>query len=112
MNIAFSIVCGTVTGMGMGGGAILIFLLTSFSGVSQQLAQGANILFFIPTCIISIILNWKKKNIDKRIALIVGVFGIIGAIIGAYISANIKVKNLRRLFGVFLIIVATFEIYK
>ena len=112
MNIVFSLVCGIVTGMGMGGGAILIFLLTNFSGVSQQLAQGANILFFIPTCVISIILNGKKKSIDKKTALTVGAFGIIGAIIGAYISVNIKVKNLRKFFGIFLIIVATFEIYK
>ena len=94
-----------------GGGAVLIFLLTTFSGIGQHVAQGANLLFFIPTCIVSIMLNLKNKKIEVKTALFVIIGGIIGAIIGAKISVNIEVNELRKAFGYFLIIIAIFEIY-
>lgn len=94
-----------------GGGAILIFLLTSFTGVQHHIAQGANIIFFIPTCIISIIINLKKKNIEIKTALIVVIFGIFGAIIGSIISVNIEVDTLKKCFGYFLLLIAFWEIY-
>lgn len=75
------------------------------------MAQGINLIFFIPTCVISIIVNWKNKNIEKKVALITIISGIIGAIIGAEISTRINVKELRILFGYFLIFIAIFEIY-
>lgn len=110
-NILFSIIAGIVTGLGMGGGIILIFLLTTVSGISQHIAQGANLIFFIPTCLISIIINLKNKNIDLKTAVIVMGSGIIGAVVGAKISVNASVDSLRKYFGVFLLIIAIFEIF-
>ena len=75
------------------------------------MAQGINIVFFIPTCVIAIIVNWKNKNIEKKVAITTIISGIIGAIIGAEISTRINVKELRTLFGYFLLIIAIFEIY-
>ena len=94
-----------------GGGTILIFLLTTFSGIEQHIAQGANLIFFIPTCIVSIYMNLKSKNIEVKTATVVLISGIVGAIIGAVISINIQVIYLRKYFGYFLIIIAIFEIY-
>lgn len=94
-----------------GGGTVLIFLLTTFSAVDQHFAQGANLIFFIPTCIVSIFLNLKNKNIQLKTAFIVIISGIIGAIIGAVISTNLQVKYLKKYFGYFLLLVAIFEIY-
>ncbi len=39
------------------------------------------------------------------------IFGIIGAIIGAKLSVNLPINELRKYFGIFLIIVAINEIY-
>ncbi len=86
-------------------------MLTAFSGIQQHIAQGINLVFFIPTCAVSIIINLKNKNIQKKTAFIVIISGIVGAIIGARISINIDVNDLRRYFGYFLIIIALYEIY-
>ena len=94
-----------------GGGTILIFLLTTFGAVEQHLAQGINLVFFIPTSIVTIIINLKNKNIQKKTALIVSVAGIVGAIIGAKISVGMDIKNLKKFFGYFLIVIAIFELY-
>ena len=97
--------------MECGGGTVLIFLLTTFSEVDQHFAQGANLMFFIPTCIVSIIINLKNKNINLRDSLVILISGVVGAIIGAVISTNLDVNNLKKYFGIFLLLIAAFEIF-
>jgi len=60
---------------------------------------------------VAILVNLKNKNIKLKTALIVIVSGVIGAIIGARISVNLNVVELRKYFGYFLIIIAIYEFY-
>ncbi len=110
-EVLIGIVSGIVSGTGMGGGTILIFLLSFMLGVEQHVAQATNLIFFIPTAIMAIIVNLKNKNIDMKLAILISVFGIFGAIIGANISIHIDVKILKKCFGIFLAIVTLNEIY-
>lgn len=105
------IISGTVSGTGMGGGTILILVLSIFLGIEQHTAQATNLVFFIPTSISAIIVSIKNKLIEWKIGITIAVSGIIGAIIGANISAKIQVKNLKTYFGIFLAIIAIYEIY-
>ena len=111
MEILIGLVSGIVSGTGMGGGTILIFLLTFFMGIDQHIAQAANLIFFVPTSIVAIIVNLKNKNIDLKLGILISIFGILGAIIGANISVNLDVHNLKVYFGYFLAIIAIHEIY-
>lgn len=108
--ILIGLISGIVSGTGMGGGTILIFLLVFSTGLEQHVAQATNLIFFIPTSLIAIIVNIKNKNIDISLAIIISIFGILGAIIGANISINIDVEVLKKYFGVFLLIIAINEI--
>ena len=110
-EIVIGVISGIVSGTGMGGGTILIFLLTFFCGIEQHIAQATNLIYFIPTAISAIIVNYKNKNIDVKLATYISGCGIIGAIIGSIISVNIQVGTLRKLFGIFLIFIAIHEIY-
>lgn len=110
-EILIGVVSGIVSGTGMGGGTILIFLLTFILGIEQHTAQATNLIFFIPTSIVAIIVNLKNKNIDLKLAIIISIFGILGAIIGANIALSIDVSYLRKAFGVFLAVIAINEIY-
>ena len=110
-EIIIGLVSGIVSGTGMGGGTILIFLLTYTSGLEQHIAQATNLIFFIPTSIVAIIVNMKNRNIRFRVATMISVFGILGAIIGANLSIHTNVYKLKKLFGIFLAIIAIHEIY-
>lgn len=110
-EIIFGVLSGTVAALGMGGGTILIMLLNIFTELNQHLIQGINLIFFIPTAIVSIYLNIKNKIIDYKISSIIIISGIIGAIVGANISFNIDNPNLKKYFGYFLLLIAFFEIY-
>ena len=111
IEIAIGVLAGIVSGTGMGGGTILIFLLTFMLGIEQHVAQATNLIFFIPTAIVPIIVNLKNKNINIKLAILISVFGILGAIIGANISVHIDVQILKRCFGIFLAMITIHEIY-
>lgn len=81
LNILIGVVSGIVSGMGMGGGTILILCLSLFLGKDQHIAQGANLIFFIPTSLTSIVTNIKQKLIKWKTGITVSIFGIIGALI-------------------------------
>ena len=102
IEILIGVVSGMVTAIGMGGGTVLILLLTLFLNVSQPVSQATNLAFFVPTAITAIFLNLKEKNIRLKVGINVLVFGSIGAIIGAILANKINVVNLRKLFGIFL----------
>ncbi len=95
----------------MGGGTILILLLSIFLKLDQHVAQGVNLIFYIPTALTSVIVNLKNKNILWKEVYIVIAVGLIAAAISAQISSKMNVKMLRKLFGAFLIGIALYEIY-
>lgn len=111
IRIIIGIISGIISGTGMGGGTILIFLLSFICGIDQHIAQAANLIFFIPTSIVAIIVNIKNKNINFKLAILISILGILGAIIGANLSINTNVNVLKKYFGIFLLIVALHEIY-
>ena len=61
-EILIGVVSGIVSGTGMGGGTILILCLSFFIGMNQHEAQASNLVFFIPTSIVAIIVNIKQKD--------------------------------------------------
>lgn len=110
-EILIGVVAGIVSGTGMGGGTVLILLLTALCGIEQHIAQATNLIFFIPTSIVAIITNWKYKLIDKKLAITISIFGTLGAALGAISSSKTNVEALKKYFGIFLIGIAIWEIY-
>ena len=80
-----------------------------FFGVEQHVAQSTNVIFFIPTAIASIIVNLRNKNINLKQGLPICLWGIVGAFFGANISMKMQVQELRKLFGLFLILIAFYQ---
>jgi len=105
------IISGIISGTGMGGGTILILCLSFFLGINQHEAQATNLIFFIPTSIVAILVNIKQKLIRWKIAIPVILSGIIGAMIGAVLSNKTGAYNLKKYFGYFLLIITVHEIY-
>ena len=105
------IISGMASGIGMGGGTILILVLSTFIGVNQHVAQGVNLFFFIPTSISVIIATLKEKLINWKIGIPVAIFGVVGAIIGSKVSVDMKLNELRKYFGIFLMLISIYEIY-
>ena len=111
MEILVGIAGGIVSGMGMGGGTVLIILLSVFGGIEQHVAQATNIVFFVPAALVSILLNIKHKLIKWKVAIPITIFGLIGAIVGGKIALILDTHSLKKCFGVFLGVIAIYEIF-
>lgn len=103
---------GIISGMGIGGGTILIPSLVIFNNIKQQDAQGVNLIVFLPVAIIALITHYKKGNIDFSFAKLIIIGGIVGAIIGSILAVKINPSNLRKYFGIFLLIIGIYELLK
>jgi uncharacterized membrane protein YfcA len=103
---------GVVSGMGIGGGAILIPALTIFLGMSQQNAQHINLLYFIPTALIALRVHKKEGNIEKKGLLPLILWGLPGAFAGSLVAVKIDENYLRKGFAIFLLAMSAYEITK
>lgn len=97
---------GLLGGMGMGGGTVLIPVLTIFLGVNQHVAQATNVIAFLPMAAFALA-EHKKKGYLKTEGLLAVILPALVSAIGLSIAAAfIDATQLRRLFGVFLIALA------
>ncbi len=106
----FGFLSGIISGMGIGGGVILIPLLALFLHMEQQPAQGINLFYFLPTAIAALVIHIKNKQIAFRPALTLMACAIPGAIAGGWIAVTIAPGMLRKLFAVFLLLMGIHEL--
>ena len=104
-------VAGIISGMGIGGGVVLIPVLTLFLGFEQKIAQGVNLMYFIPTGAAALWVHYKNKCVETKIALVLAAFGVLGSATGAYLAAGVSSLVLRKLFALLIIIVGTNELF-
>lgn len=97
---------GVIGGMGMGGGTVLIPILTIFFHINQKVAQAINLIVFIPMSIVVLIIYAKKKMIDFKSTLWVCLPAIATSVVCAVFVKKVDDKWLSSAFGIFLIILA------
>ena len=92
-------------------GVILIPILTLFLGYDQKVAQGFNLLYFIPTAAVALYVHAKSHNIVLKTAMPLIFYGIAGSIIGACIAIWATPAVLKKTFAVFTILMGINEFY-
>ena len=103
---------GIISGMGMGGGAVLIPALVLAADPPQHIAQSVNLLFFIPTAAAALVIHIKNKSIDFSMGIPIIIFGLIGALAGSCLASRMEAGALRRLFGWFLLATSIYEMFR
>lgn len=105
-----SIFSGIISGMGIGGGTILIPALTILFNTEQHIAQSVNLLSFIPTAVAALIMHIRNKNVEFSLLLKLITGGVVGAIGGAVLASLTTPSMLRKLFAGFLFLMGAYEI--
>lgn len=93
-----------ISAWGVGGGTLLLLVMTLFLGVDQRTAQGVNLLFFLPTAASALICHARGGYLDKPTLKAAVPAAVIAALIGAWISNSLNVEALRKPFGVYLLL--------
>ena len=86
---------GILSAWGVGGGTLLLLLMTLFLGVDQTQAQGINLLYFLPTAGISLLEHRKNGYLDREVML--------AALAAAWAATSVDITVFRKPFGVFLL---------
>ena len=107
--ILLSILSGVLAGMGMGGGTLLIPILTLIMDVDQQIAQATNLLVFVPCAIIVCIIYWKSKLIDFKNSWLISVIASMISIVAVLVAVKLQNRTLSVIFGIFLILLGVVQ---
>lgn len=102
--------CGLLTGLlsawGIGGGTLLLLLMTLLFGMEQRTAQAVNLLYFLPTAAISLLAHRKNGYLDHAALRAAVPAGIVAAALAALAASSLDTAALRRPFGLFLLYAA------
>ncbi len=110
--ILFGFLAGVIGGMGMGGGTILIPMLTIFLSFSQTNAQGINLICFFFLALPALIIHFKNKMIETHLLWIIMLSGLLFSLFGAFVANLIDGKFLKIVFGIFLILLSIWQFVK
>lgn len=94
---------GILSGMGIGGGTLLILWLLFVAKADQLTAQGLNLVYFLPTAAAGLIGHIRARRIRLRVFLLCAGFGLAAAFAGSRLALAIETAWLRRIFGGLLI---------
>ena len=90
----------------MGGGTILIPLLTVFFKVEQHAAQAANLIAFLPMSLISLQIHKKEGLLKTEGAWSIIIPAVLLSVLGSLAATALPSVVLKKLFGVFLIVLS------
>ena len=107
--ILFGFLAGIIGGMGMGGGTLLVPLL-SFLDLPQKTIQAINLISFLPMCCVALIFHAKNKLIERKNVWWLILPAIAMAVVGALFASSADNKVLRLSFAVFLIGVGVWQL--
>lgn len=105
------IAAGILGGMGMGGGTVLIPLLTIFFNVGQKEAQAINLVAFIPMAIVSLAIHIKNKRVKKEGLLWIIVPAVLTSVGGGFAAQAVNGEVLKRIFGGFLLLLSVVQFF-
>jgi len=111
LRLLMAALTGVVSGFGIGGGTLLVILLTLVFGIEQRVAQGTNLLYFLPTASASLIFHAQKGRILWGIWLPTAFAGVLTAIVASVLAKNLDVTWLRRAFGILLAYTGVWEVF-
>ena len=109
--IPVSIVLGFLSGLGTGGGSLLILWLTLVMDVPQNDARTMNLMFFVPAAVIACIFRWKQGRLDFKKVLPGILSGCAAAGVCSLLIAGQTPGLLKKAFGILLIITGIREIF-
>lgn len=105
-------VTGIISAFGIGGGTLLLIWLTVFQGRAPSVAAEINLLYFLPCASFALYSHFKNGMVEIAVLKPAIIAGCISAPLAIFLSTAIDSTLLRKIFGVFLLIIAIHEMLR
>ncbi|MBP7829122.1 MAG: sulfite exporter TauE/SafE family protein [Kiritimatiellae bacterium] len=117
INVLLFVVLGLAAGalsgiLGLGGGVFIVPALVMLFGYSQHLAQGTTLAMLVPP--IGLLAAWtyfRHGHVNLAAAGWICLGFVLGGLLGAKIAVAVPALMLRRIFGVFLLLLSVRMIF-
>ena len=103
-------ILGFLSGLGIGGGSLLILWLTAIQNTDPPIARSINLLFFIPSALVSCTLRLRNGQLNLLPFLPAILSGCIASAVFSWVSTLMDTTLLKKGFGVVLIAAGIKEI--
>lgn len=106
--IMVGLVAGLLAGgLGLGGGIVIVPALVFMFGFTQHQAQGTSLaVLLFPVVSLGVWNYFKAGYVNFKFVFIIVFAFLIGSFIGSWISVQLDAKVLKRIFGLFLLLVS------
>lgn len=111
LTLIVAAILGFLSGLGVGGGSLLILYLTLVLNMDPIPARTINLLFFIPCAVISAIFRWRQGAVDLKPLFPAMLTGCVSAFLCSRLSMNLDTGLLKKLFGFLLIVTGFRELF-
>lgn len=110
VNILVGTILGFLSGLGVGGGSLLLLWLTLAAGVPQETARVMNLMFFLPCALTATLFRWKQSKPNRRMTLTAMAAGLLGALLGNLLGPVLNKTLLKKAFGILFLITGIREL--
>ena len=109
-SLLIGCILGFLSGLGVGGGSLLMLWLTIVLDIEHDIARSINLLFFIPAAILSTIFRKKSGHLHIKKVIPAIMAGCFSAAIASVISQHLDTTIIQKTFGFLLIATAIREL--
>ena len=113
-HTAVSILVGTIlgflSGLGIGGGSLLILWLTMVLGMDHTAARSINLLFFLPSAAAALPFRWKQGAVEWKTVLPAAAAGCLAAAFFSWLGSGMDAALLKKIFGGLLLLTGLREL--
>ena len=102
---------GILAGLGVGGGSLLMLWLTMVLGIDHMDARTINLLFFLPCALTATLIRSRQGVIRLKELLPAIIAGCITTVAGTFLSNQMQLEWIKKLFGGLLIITGIRELF-
>ncbi len=103
---------GVLSAWGVGGGTLLLLVMTLFLDVPQRTAQAVNLLYFLPTAAGGLYFHWRGGLLRREVLGPALPWAALAAAAGAWLSCAVDVSALRRPFGLYLLAAGAMALFR
>lgn len=93
-----------LSGLGIGGGGLLVIYLSLVLGVGQLEAQGINLIYFLFSSGAAMLIHLLRRRLNFRLIGYLAVCGVVGAVLGSWLAGITSPEVMRRCFGCLLLV--------
>ena len=102
---------GILAGLGVGGGSLLMLWLTMVLGIDHIDARTINLLFFLPCALTATLIRSRQGVIRLKELLPAIIAGCISTAAGTFLSNQMQLEWIKKLFGGLLIVTGIRELF-